>query len=288
MGGPGKLYVCGTPIGTLEDITLRARRVLAEVDLIAAEDTRRTRKLLSHYDIHTPLTSYHEHNKQRQTARLLAMVAEGRSIALVSDAGMPGISDPGHELILGAIEQGLDVVAVPGPSAILTALVLSGLPADRFRHEGFLPRRPAQRREFIRSLADETAPTVVFEAPHRLLGALDDIAGLLGDRPICVCRELTKRFEQVLRGTASEVREALAEPRGEITMVIAGAQTCAAPTSLGDAVAEVSGRVEAGESVRDAVREIARAEGVSRSALYAAVHGLASDGRPSGPQGEEG
>jgi 16S rRNA (cytidine1402-2'-O)-methyltransferase len=276
MAQPGKLYVCATPIGALEDITLRALRVLREADLIAAEDTRRTRKLLAHYGIHTPLISYHEHNKARQTPRLLDLLRQGRSVALVSDAGTPGISDPGQELIRGAVEQGLPVVAVPGPSALLTALVLSGFPSDRFRYEGFVPRRQPDRRALLESLRHETAPTVLFEAPHRLLQTLSEIAELLGTREVCVCRELTKRFEQVLRGTAAQVRDALGEPRGEITLVIAGAPEARAAQSPEEATGEVMRRLAAGESARDAIREVARESGVPRSVLYAAVHGKAT------------
>lgn len=280
MARPGRLYVCGTPIGTLEDITLRALKVLREVDLIAAEDTRRTRKLLSHYDIHTPLVSYHEHNKYRQTPRLLSMIAEGKTVALVSDAGMPGISDPGHELISQAVKRGIEVVVAPGPSAVLTALVLSGFPTDRFRYEGFLPRRRAERRALLESLRDETATIVAFESPHRILKTLSDISGLLGDRQICLCRELTKRFEEVLRGTAEQVRKELAEPRGEITLVIAGASTQMQTGGLQEAMAAVAAQVAAGESVRDAVRNVAERTGIPRSELYSAVH---EHQRNSGP-----
>ncbi len=284
MARPGRLYVCGTPIGTLEDITLRVLRILREVDFIAAEDTRRTRKLVSHYDIHTPLLSYHEHNKHRQTPRLLDMIAEGKTIALVSDAGMPGISDPGHELISQAVKRGIEVVVAPGPSAVLTALVLSGFPTDRFRYEGFLPRRRAERRTLLESLRDETAAIVVFESPHRISETLSDISAVLGDRQVCLCRELTKCFEEVLRGTAEQVRKELAEPRGEITLVIAGAPTQIQTGNLQEAVAAAAAKVEAGESVRDAVRDVAERTGISRSKLYSAVHERQRNSGP--PPGE--
>ncbi len=284
MARPGRLYVCGTPIGTLEDITLRVLRILREVDFIAAEDTRRTRKLVSHYDIHTPLLSYHEHNKHRQTPRLLDMIAEGKTIALVSDAGMPGISDPGHELISQAVKRGIEVVVAPGPSAVLTALVLSGFPTDRFRYEGFLPRRRAERRTLLESLRDETVAIVVFESPHRISETLSDISAVLGDRQVCLCRELTKCFEEVLRGTAEQVRKELAEPRGEITLVIAGAPTQIQTGNLQEAVAAVAAKVEAGESVRDAVRDVAERTGISRSKLYSAVHERQRNSGP--PPGE--
>lgn len=221
----GTLYLVGTPIGNLEDITLRALRVLREVDLIAAEDTRRTAKLLRHYDIHTPLTSYHEHNRRQKLPVLLQALQQG-DVALVSDAGMPGISDPGHELVRAAIEQGVRVVPVPGPSAVVTALVASGLPADRFTYLGFLPRERPERRRALQDVADIPHTLVLFEAPHRLVDTLADMVEVLGGhRRVAVARELTKVHEEFWRGTLEEALAHFREtpPRGEFTLVVEGA-----------------------------------------------------------------
>ncbi len=220
----GTLYVVGTPIGNLEDITLRALRVLREVALIAAEDTRTAGKLLARYDISTPRISYFEHNKLARQDRVLAALEKG-DVALISEAGMPGISDPGYELIGATLAAGVKVVPIPGPSATLTALVVSGLPTDRFLYLGFLPRRRAERRRLLQSVAAEPGTLLVFEAPHRLCAALDDLLDILGDRPLAVCRELTKLHEEVRRGTIAEAVTHFAEqpPRGEFTLVIVGA-----------------------------------------------------------------
>jgi 16S rRNA (cytidine1402-2'-O)-methyltransferase len=218
----GTLYVVGTPIGNLEDITLRAIRVLREVDLIAAEDTRVTRTLLAAHDIRTPLTSYHEFSGPGKVRRLLERLA-GADVALVSDAGMPGLSDPGFPLIRAALEAGVPVVPIPGPSAILAALVASGLPMHAFCFLGFLPRKPGDRRRLLAGLADLPHSAVVFESPHRVAAALRDVAEVLGaERPLAVGRELTKRFEEIVRGPAGELAERWARqaPRGEFTLVI--------------------------------------------------------------------
>ena len=200
----GTLFVVATPIGNLEDITLRALRVLKDADLIAAEDTRVTRKLLAHFDIHTPLTSYHQHTEARKVEWIVEQVARGRRVALVSDAGTPGISDPGDELITACIEAGLDVVVVPGPSAVIAALVASGLPARRFAFEGFLPRAAGERRARLEALRSEERTLLFYEAPSRVLATLEAIYQVLGDRRVAVAREMTKRFEEVVRGRASE------------------------------------------------------------------------------------
>ena len=215
------LYVVATPIGNLEDISLRALRVLREVKLIAAEDTRKTRRLLNAYNIETPLTSYHEHSKRAKLDYLLSYL-EKEDLALVSEAGMPGLSDPGYDLIVAAIERGISVVSVPGPSAVITALVVSGLPTDQFVYVGFLPRRKGQRQRLLRSISDEARTIVAFEAPHRVREALTDIEEILGDRRVSVCRELTKVHEEVFRGRMSQAREHFAEPRGEFSLVIEG------------------------------------------------------------------
>ena len=215
------LYVIATPIGNLEDISLRALRLLQEVRLVAAEDTRKTRRLLSAYNIGTPLTSYHEHSKRARLDYLLDYL-EREDLALVSEAGMPGLSDPGYELIAGAIERGMSVVPVPGASAVITALVVSGLPTDQFVYVGFLPRRKGQRQRLLKSIADEPRTIIAFETPHRLRDTLNDIEEMLGDRRISICRELTKVHEEIFRGRVSESREHFLEPRGEFSLVVEG------------------------------------------------------------------
>jgi len=215
------LYVIATPIGNLEDISLRALRLLQEVKLIAAEDTRTTRHLLNAHNIKTPLTSYHEHSKKAKLDYLLNYL-EKEDLALVSEAGMPGLSDPGYELIVAAIERGISVVPIPGASAVITALVVSGLPTDQFIYLGFLPRRKGQRQRLLSSIVDEPRTIVAFETPHRLRKALSDIEEILGNRRLSVCRELTKVHEEIFRGRVSQAREHSTEPRGEFTLVIEG------------------------------------------------------------------
>ena len=262
-GGPvGTLYIVGTPIGNLEDISLRALRILGEVDLIAAEDTRRTRKLLTRYEIKTPLTSYHEHNKLTKLNELLGTL-QHKDVALVSEAGMPGLSDPGYELIKAAIARGIPVTPAPGPSALITALVVSGLPTDSFLYLGFLPRRQKQRRQLLASVAGERRTLAAFEAPHRLRASLADLKDVLGDRRIAVARELTKMYEEVWRGNASQALAHFEEnpPRGEFTLVVEGARE--------ERVAWDEGQV------REALAELA-AEGVERKEAVKAVADLAS------------
>lgn len=214
----------GTPIGNLKDTSFRVLDVLREVDLIAAEDTRHTRKLLSHYHIHTPLTSFHEHNEKKKTPHLVEKIKEGASVALVSKAGMPGISDPGYYLIKMAVEEGIQVVPVPGPCALVLALVTSALPAESFVFEGFLGRTKKERLKKLTSLKEERRTIVIYEAPHRIRKLLPEIREVLGDRRIAVARELTKKFEEIIRGRVSEVEEMFRErePRGEFTLVIEG------------------------------------------------------------------
>ena len=215
------LYVIATPIGNLEDISLRALRLLQEVKLIAAEDTRTTRRLLNAYNIKTPLTSYHEHSKRAKLDYLLDYL-EKEDLALVSEAGMPGLSDPGYGLIVAAIERGIPAVPIPGASAVITALVVSGLPTDQFFYVGFLPRRKGQRQRLLNSIVDQPRTIVAFETPHRLKEALSDIEEILGNRRLSVCRELTKIHEEVFRGRVSQAREHFTEPRGEFSLVIEG------------------------------------------------------------------
>jgi 16S rRNA (cytidine1402-2'-O)-methyltransferase len=216
------LYVVATPIGNLEDITLRALRILGEVELIAAEDTRTARKLLTKYNIGTRLTSYFEHNQKLKLSLLLDTL-ENADVALISEAGMPGISDPGYDLVRGAIKNGYKVIPVPGSSAVVAALAAAGMPADQFVFLGFLPRKPGERKRLLQSVSDESRTVVCFESPHRLLKALNDIRDELGDRRIAVCRELTKIYEEIFRGTVSEAIAYFLKPRGEFTLVIEGA-----------------------------------------------------------------
>ena len=221
----GTLYLVGTPIGNLEDITLRALRVLREAALIAAEDTRVTRKLLNHYDIHTPLTSYHDYSRPGKMHQLVARLRDA-DVALVSDAGMPGLSDPGYPLVRAALAEGVSVTSVPGPTALVSALVLSGLPTHACHYLGFLPRKSGPRRRLLERMAQEPDTLAMYESPHRLVAALRDIEQTLGsDRAAAVARELTKRFEEIVRGTTSEVRAHFEQqaPRGEFTILVAGA-----------------------------------------------------------------
>jgi 16S rRNA (cytidine1402-2'-O)-methyltransferase len=222
---PGVLYVVATPIGNLEDITLRALRILKEVDFIAAEDTRHTKKLLTHYDIPTPLTSYYDHIEADKAPALIAQLQAGKNIALVSDAGTPGIADPGYRLVKGAAEVGIAVVPIPGPSTVTALLSVGGLPTDRFAFEGFLPAKSSHRRKVLQQLKDEERTLIFFESPHRLLESLLEIEAVLGARLIVIGRELTKRYEEVLRGTISEVRASLLtrEVKGEVALLITGA-----------------------------------------------------------------
>lgn len=274
----GTLYLCATPIGNLEDITLRALRILREVDLIAAEDTRHTRKLLSHYQIHTPLTSYHRHNAGKKGAYLLQLLATGQQIALVSDAGTPGISDPGTDLVVAALADRLRVIPLPGPSAGLTALIVSGLPTDAFAFEGFLPAARKARRDKLSALVYETRTLIFYEAPHRLLATLTDLREILGNRPLAAARELTKKHEEVVRGTVAEVEEHFRaqEPRGEFCLILAGWDKETSKNVLPEEPAlepaEHVAKLEAEGSVRkEAIRAVARAHGLSRREVYRAV-----------------
>ena len=261
------LYLVGTPIGNLEDVTLRALRVLREVALIAAEDTRRTRVLLARYDIRTRTTSFHEGNKARQIPRLVARL-EHEDVALVTEAGMPGISDPGYDLARAARERGAAVVVVPGPSAATMAVVASGLPSDRFLFLGFLPRKSPERRRALRAVAGSPWTLVVFEAPRRLRGSLRDMLDTLGDRGIAVCREMTKLHEEVYRGTVSDALGHFDAPRGEFTLVVAGATEGAAQASSDEARQALLRLRAEGLRARESVAQVAEATGLSHRALY--------------------
>lgn len=263
------LYLIGTPIGNLEDITIRALRILKEVTLIAAEDTRRARILTQRYEIETPITSYFEGNKLTKMETVLRALDAG-DVALISEAGMPGLSDPGYELVCTAIERGYRIVPVPGPSAPVTALVASGLPSDSFLYLGFLPRRPRDRRRLLAQVAQEQRTLIAFEARHRLRKSLADIEAVLGDRPLAVCRELTKLHEEIWRGTISAARDHFAEvePRGEFTLVIGGASQEHVhweKARVRDALEEL---LAEGLARPAAARRVAAASGWSRGEVY--------------------
>ena len=263
------LYVVATPIGNLEDISLRALRTLREVRLIAAEDTRKTRRLLNTYDIKTPMTSFHEHTRSSKLHRILEQLEEG-DVALVSEAGMPGISDPGYELSTAAIERGFPVVPIPGPSVVTAALAVSGLPTDRFACLGFLPSRANGRRRLLQSVSSEQSTLVVFEAPHRLVASLNDMLAILGDRRITVCRELTKMHEEIFRGTISQAVEHFTEPKGEFTLVIEGKREKERPRLTEDTERQLEQMRLSGLSAREAIARVAGETGLPKKELYRA------------------
>lgn len=281
----GTLYLVGTPIGNLGDLTDRARETLARVELVACEDTRRTARLLRAIGVSARLVSFFEGNEARRTAELLAVLRRGRDVAVVSDAGMPGLSDPGERLVRAAIEAGVEVRVVPGPSAAIAALVVSGLPVERFVFEGFLPRRASERRARLEALAREPRTAVLFESPRRVRALLRELLDVLGDRRVALCRELTKLHEEVLRGRASEILSALGErdPRGEVVLVVEGAP--AVPPPVEEAVAEARTLVAAGMRRRDAAAAVARRRGVSANALYRAL--LDREGWATGAAAED-
>ncbi len=273
---PGTLYLCATPIGNMEDISFRCIRTLKEVDLIAAEDTRNSIRILNYYEIKTPMTSYHEHNKIDKGKKLVEQLQKGDNIALITDAGTPGISDPGEELVRMCREAGITVTEVPGPAACVTALTLSGLPARRFVFEGFLPTDNQERQAVLDELRDETRTIVLYEAPHRLVKTLTALLEALGDRKISLCRELTKIHEDVW---STDLADALSfyeeqEPRGEFVLVIAGRDR--AELAAGEQAAWADLTVQEhmdfyeaqGMEHRDAMRQVAKDRGVSRRDIY--------------------
>jgi len=270
------LYLVATPIGNLEDITLRALRVLRGCDLVAAEDTRHTAKLLHHYDIRKPTVSLHDHNEQQKSAELVARLTAGGTIALVSDAGTPAVSDPGFKLVRAAIDAGVRVEAIPGPSAVLAALVASGLPTDAFVFVGFAPPKSRARADWLQSLSGERRTIVLFEAPHRIHDMLADALRVLGDRQVVVARELTKLHEDLVRGPISDVIGRLTETRGEFTVVLAGKsdqQDDASRENISDsAIYENFCRLtESGLERREAITRLASDTGLRSRAVYAAV-----------------
>jgi 16S rRNA (cytidine1402-2'-O)-methyltransferase len=276
----GTLYIVSTPIGNLEDITLRALRILREVQLIAAEDTRRTKKLLNAYQIRTPLTSLYDHNELEKSNFLISKISDGMDVAYVSDAGTPGISDPGYILLNRAIENHIKVVPVPGISAVIAALSVSGLPMDNFVFNGFLPSRANKRRQFLEFLKDESRTMVFYESPNRLVSTLRDIEKIMGNRAVVVSRELTKVFEEILRGDVRKIMDSLQERvvKGEITLVVAGKEKT--PRQFSDE--EIRIRVEKLSedlelTTRDIVDVISRETGLSKRRVYKQVLKLVED-----------
>ena len=267
----GSLYLVATPIGNLEDITYRAVRILQEVAVIAAEDTRTTRKLLTHYDIHTPLISFHEHSGSTRIEELIERL-EHEDVAVVSEAGMPAISDPGYRLVIGAIERGIPVVPSPGPSAVITAVAVSGLPTDSFIFLGFLPARSGRRRKALDLVKENPQTLVFYESPHRLLSSLQDMLEVFGDRRVAAARELTKLYEEIWRGTISEALMYFEErrPRGEFTLVVAGAsaESVRPIWSEEDVRSGLRRCRQEGLSAKEAAKEIARRAGWSRKDVY--------------------
>ena len=263
------LYVVATPIGNLEDVSLRALRTLREVKLIAAEDTRKTRRLLTTYDIKTPMTSYHEHNKWTKLDYILSCL-EGGDVALVSEAGTPGMSDPGYELIVAANQRGIPVVPVPGPSVVITALTISGLTTDKFTYLGFLPRKASNRQNLLGSVVNEPGTIVILETPHRLLAALNDMLLIFGDRKIAVCRELTKVHEEVFQGRISQAIEHFTQPRGEFTLVIEGKVENHKPRLTEDIKKQLHRMRLAGIKAKEAIAQVAGETGLSKKELYRA------------------
>jgi 16S rRNA (cytidine1402-2'-O)-methyltransferase len=265
----GILYVVATPIGNLEDISLRALRILKEADLIAAEDTRHTRILLSHYDIRTPLTSYHEHNEKTQAPKLVERLQRGENIALVSDAGTPAISDPGYRLVVQALGAGLRVTPLPGPSAVAAVLSASGLPTDRFIFEGFLPSKQQERETKLQALRNESRTLIFYEAPHRLKESLTDMQRILGDRAIVIAREVSKVHEEFLRGTIDGVISQLAERevKGEITIVVHGA-TGQVQVSGDELESEIRRLADEGLGVKQISELLGQRYGLAKRAVY--------------------
>ena len=268
----GTLYVVATPIGNLEDITYRAVRILKEADLIACEDTRHTAKLLHHYGIDKPTVSYHEHNEAARAEELVAKLTAGLNVAQVSDAGMPGISDPGYRVIKLAIERGVPVVPIPGASALVTALAASGLPTDSFQFLGFLPARSGERRTLLESVRDAQQTTVVYEAPHRIAETMKDIVELLGEeRPVVLARELTKVHEEFIRGNAAEILQRVQqhELKGEMTLLIGKNERAAIPATRKGIASRVEEIMREGSvDENTALKAVAKEQGISKSEAY--------------------
>lgn len=277
----GTLYLCATPIGNLQDMTPRVVETLQMVDIIAAEDTRNSIRLLNHFDIHTPMTSYHEYNKVEKARQLIIKLQEGQNIALITDAGTPAISDPGEVLVRMCHEAGINVTSLPGAAACITALTLSGLATRRFCFEGFLPAEKKEKKEILEELATETRTMILYEAPHHLIRTLEELYGALGNRKICVCRELTKKFETVLPTTLEEALELYKseEPRGEYVLVVEGKsreekrqESIAAWESM-TIEEHMSYYEEQGMDQKSAMKQVAKDRGVGKREIYAYLNG---------------
>lgn len=266
----GRLYVTGTPIGNLSDFSPRAIETLSEADFIAAEDTRVTLKLLNHFSVKTPMVSYHEHNKHQKGPEILDRILKGEDCALVTDAGMPAISDPGQDLVDLCLSHGVPVVSVPGPTAFATALALSGMDSRRFLFEGFLEVDKKTRREQLETLKGQTCTLILYEAPHKLSRTLKDLLEALGDRRLCICRELTKVHEEVLRTTLAEAVEAYPanDLKGELVLILEGASKEARVFTLEDAVAMAKELIASGTSKNDAAKEAAKTTGLKKGDIY--------------------
>lgn len=272
MDNQGKLYICPTPIGNLEDITLRTLNTLREVDLIAAEDTRHTIKLLNHYEIKKPLISYHQHNEKSRSEDLLKKLKEGKNIALVSDAGMPGISDPGEELIKQAIDENFQVIALPGATASITGLVISGLSTKKFAFEGFLSSKKSERRKELENLKGTKYTTIIYESPYRVKDTLEDILKILGDIEISVSRELTKKYEETLRGKVSEVLTLLTKDklRGEFLIVLKPeGEKIEKEITEEEIILELETLINRGISKSQATKKVSQKYGIPRNQVYA-------------------
>jgi 16S rRNA (cytidine1402-2'-O)-methyltransferase len=270
----GVLYIVATPIGNLEDITLRAIRILKEVGIIAAEDTRRTRKLLGAYQISTPMTSLYDRIEDRKSSVLISKMIEGMDVAMVSDAGTPGISDPGYVLVSKAIAEGIEIIPVPGASAVVTALSVSGLPTDSFAFYGFLPSRSGKRRQFLSAIMDEAKTLVCYESPKRLIESLRDIGEVLGNRNVVVLREMTKVFEEIMRGTVQEVINQLQgrAVKGEVTLVIRGREKISSTFSDDEILAKFEELWKSsGSSRRDIIEKLAKELGIPKKRVYRLV-----------------
>lgn len=267
----GSLYICPTPIGNLEDITLRTLRILKEVDLIAAEDTRHTIKLLNHYEIKNPLISYHEHNKREKGNKLIGKLENGLNIALVTDAGTPGISDPGEDIISLAIDEGIDVVALPGATASITALVISGLPTDKFVFEGFLPSKKNDRIKELERLKTETRTIILYESPYRVVNLLEDMKKVFGNRKISISRELTKIYEETFRGTIDEGLNKFMEekPRGEFILIVDGGDLIETDPYENISIKEhLKSYIDDGLTKKDAVKKVADLRDIPKNLVY--------------------
>ncbi len=274
--GKGTLYLVGTPIGNLEDLSLRAARILGEADLIAAEDTRRTLKLLNHLNLQKPIVSYHEHNRRESGRRLVESLLEGKTVALVSDAGMPVVSDPGAELVVEASQQGCPVVVIPGPCAASSALALSGFDGSRYAFEGFLPREGKPRRQALEALKTEPRTLIFYEAPHRLLKTLKDLLAALGDREAAVCNDITKFYERTDRVRLSEAVALFEqkEPKGEYALVVKGAEPIEVSYEEVTIEEHLRRYLAQGMAKKDAVKQVAKDRGVAKNEVYVVAMGI--------------